>query len=92
MNGYGYSSVMCVSIFMKLTTISIYSQVIEGITKNDIWDEAKLPPILFVFAENECDFSAQDDMKKTCGDLCILEGKVQSSDFLDFVMSEVVSS
>ena len=42
--------------------------------------------------ENECDFSAQDDTKKMCGDLCKLEGKMQSSDFLDFVMSEVVSS
>ena len=41
--------------------------------------------------ENECDFSAQDDTKKMCGDLCKLEGKMQSSDFLDFVMSEVVS-
>ena len=42
--------------------------------------------------ENECDFSAQDDTKKMCGDLCKLEGKMQSSDFLDFVMSEVISS
>ena len=41
--------------------------------------------------ENECDFSAQDDTKNMCGDLCKLEGKMQSSDFLDFVMSEVVS-
>ena len=41
--------------------------------------------------ENECDFSAQDDTKKMCGDLCKLEGKMQSSDFLDFVMSEVIS-
>ena len=40
--------------------------------------------------ENECDFSAQDDTKKMCGDLCKLEGKMQSSYFLDFVMSEVL--
>ena len=39
--------------------------------------------------ENECDTPAQEDIKQLCGDLCKLEGKLQSSDFLDFVVSEV---
>ena len=39
--------------------------------------------------ENECDTPAQEDIKQLCGDLCKLEGKMQSSDFLDFVVSEV---
>ena len=39
--------------------------------------------------ENDCDTPAQEDIEQLCGDLCKLEGKMQSSDFLDFVVSEV---
>ena len=39
--------------------------------------------------ENDCDTPGQEHMKQICGDLCKLEGKMQSSDFLDFVVSEV---
>ena len=40
-------------------------------------------------SENECNTPAQEHMKQICGDLCKLEGKMQTSDFLDFVVSEV---
>ena len=40
-------------------------------------------------SENECNTPAQEHMKQICGDLCKLEGKIQTSDFLDFVVSEV---
>jgi len=39
--------------------------------------------------ENYCNNQAQEHMKQICGDLCKLEGKMQRSNFLDFVVSEV---
>ena len=88
MNGYG---IMCFSILMKLTTSGIYSQV----PSKGTYQSVTMQWYCYCFAlhlmssENECDTPAQEDIKQLCGDLCKLEGKMQSSDFLDFVVSEV---